>query len=67
MDLGVVPWWAEMSEPETVSCLAGRPKAWMVSYQCLVSRGTSDNTTGPVQWLPAMGEELCCNVLRITY
>lgn len=67
MVLGVVPWWAEMPRQETVSCLADRPKPWMVSCQCLVPHGTSDNTTGPMRGLLAMGKELCCSVLRMGY
>lgn len=56
---------AEMPKQEVMSCLAGRPRPWTVSCQCLVPHGTSDDTTGPVWGLLLVGEELCCNVLRM--
>lgn len=62
MILGVVLWWAVMPRYEAVSRLAGIPKPWMVSCECQVSHGTSDNTAEPMQGLPAVA-----NVLRMGY
>lgn len=66
MDLGVLPWWTEVPEQETV-LPCRQTKALDGSCQCLVPHGTSHSTTGPVPGLLAVSEELCCSVLGMVY
>lgn len=65
-DLGVMPWWAEVTKQETV-LPCRQTKALGGSCRCLVTHGTSQSTTGPVPGLQAVSEELFCNVLRMGY